>query len=227
MTANGFAAIGLGGVLAGANDKEVLDALDEIVVSKELARINWTRRIAYVAFDAGIADNPQVALGAARLALGLQRAGADVRFVSIPYYHPQDSDPVAGKIWSKHDQGPDDYIARCGVESFRKLVEHAVPADPIARISQAAALPNKTEAVAQPARRASHAGHAPRGRRAAHRPGSRDGQGRWRQQAVRSRGRVHLRRQTPTAGPGVRSGVEAEPPAHRRGRDHGHGLQTP
>lgn len=148
LTANGFPAVGLGGVLAGATDSEVLTALGEIVISKELARVNWAGRVAYVVFDAGISDNPQVALGAARLALGLQRAGADVRFVVLPYFHPTESDPESGNFWARTDQGPDDYVARFGVESFKKLIDVAVPADPIARIAQAAAAPNRTEAVA-------------------------------------------------------------------------------
>ncbi len=148
LTANGFPAVGLGGVLAGANDTEVLDALGEIALSKEMNRIKWAERLVYVVFDAGLADNPMVALGAARLALGLQREGADVRLVTLPYYHLQDSDPLAGKFWRREDQGPDDSIARNGVDAFRLLVQQAVPADPVARIAHAASGASRTEAVA-------------------------------------------------------------------------------
>jgi putative DNA primase/helicase len=147
LTGNGFPAIGLGGVLAGATDKAVLDSLGEVAISRELNRVNWKGRVAYVVFDAGITDNPMVAMGAARLATALKQAGADVRFVIMPFYHPQESDPEAGRIWSRSDQGPDDFLARNGVEAFQALVETAVPADPVARFGAALAHPNRNDAV--------------------------------------------------------------------------------
>ncbi|MFI5299086.1 MAG: DUF3854 domain-containing protein, partial [Polyangiales bacterium] len=140
LTANGFPAIGLGGVLAGATDKTTLDSIGKLALSKEMQRIKWTGRIAYVAFDAGLADNPLVALGAARLALGLQRAGADVRLVTIPFHHGQDApvtDAESFTLYSKTDQGPDDFVARKGVAAFKLLVGSAVSADPIARVVNA------------------------------------------------------------------------------------------
>ena len=151
LTAQGFPAVGLGGVLAGANDKEALDALGEITVSKELGRVLWRDRIAYVTFDAGITDNPMVALGAARLAIGLRREGADVRFVTIPHDHAQDSDLENGRFWCRTDQGPDDYVCRAGVEAFQQLVDAAVPADPLRRFAEAMVLQgtNRAEAVAR------------------------------------------------------------------------------
>ena len=148
LTALGMPAIGLGGVLAGATDKEVLDALDEIVLSKDMQTIKWTGRVTYVVFDAGLQDNAMVALGAARLSLALRREGADVRLVQLPPYHPTESDPENGKLYYKTDQGPDDYLVREGVEQFQKLVEAAVPADVIARVVAASAGSNRTADVA-------------------------------------------------------------------------------
>jgi predicted P-loop ATPase len=149
LAATGFPAIGLGGVLAGATEREVLDTLDEIVLSKDMQTIKWTGRTAYVVFDAGIHDNPMVALGASRLSLALLREGADVRLVQLPYYHPAESEPENGKVYFKTDQGPDDYLVREGIEAFQRIVEAAVPADVLARVSMAAAGANRTEAIAR------------------------------------------------------------------------------
>lgn len=148
LTANIGPAIGLGGVLAGATDTQVLDALGELVLCKEMQRIQWTGRLVYVVFDAGMQDNAMVALGAARVALALRHAGADVRLVNVPYAHPTETDAEAGKIIFPTDQGPDDFIARNGVPAFQRLVDAAVPADPVVRAFQASVGPNRTEAVA-------------------------------------------------------------------------------
>lgn len=135
LTANGFPAIGLGGVLAGATDKETLSTLGELVLAKELDTIKWAGRVVYVTFDAGISDNPAVALGAARLALALQRKEADVRFVIVPYAHPTDTDLDKGQVYFQNDQGPDDFLARNGAAEFQLLVDAALPADPCARVA--------------------------------------------------------------------------------------------
>lgn len=145
LTANGFPAIGLGGVLAGATDKETLSTLGELVLAKELDTIKWSGRVVYVTFDAGISDNPAVALGAARLALALQRKEADVRFVIVPYAHPTDTDLDKGQIYFQNDQGPDDFLARKGVAEFQLLVDAALPADPCARIAMITTISNRTE----------------------------------------------------------------------------------
>ncbi len=140
LSAHGFLAIGLGGVLAGAHAKDSLVALDEIVAHPELQRIRWNGRRVYIVFDAGLGGddapgNPMVALGAARVWRALSDLGADVHLVRIPYHHPQESDPEKGELWSPTDQGPDDFIARNGVEAFRRLVVAAVPADPQRRLA--------------------------------------------------------------------------------------------
>ena len=150
LSAHGFLAVGLGGVLAGAHSKEALEALDEIVAHPELRRIQWNGRKAYIVFDAGLgnddsAGNPLVALGAARVWKALSDLGADVHLVRIPYYHPQQSDPEQGQLWTPTDQGPDDFIKRNGVDAFRKLVAEAVPADPRRRLAEATAGCNPVE----------------------------------------------------------------------------------
>jgi predicted P-loop ATPase len=142
LCAHGYLAIGLGGVIAGGHDPVVLGGLREIVVHPELQRIRWKGRLVYVVFDAGVSDgdqpgNPMVALGAAYVAKALGDLGADVRLVRIPYYHPQQSNPEEGRFWTATDQGPDDYIARNGIELFKKLVDEAVVADPAARMQKA------------------------------------------------------------------------------------------
>ena len=149
LTANGFPAIGLGGVLAGATDKETLSTLGELALAKELDTIKWAGRVVYVTFDAGISDNPAVALGAARLALALQRKEADVRFVIVPYAHPTDTDLDKGQVYFQNDQGPDDFLARKGAAEFQLLVDAALPADPRVRVSLIATQSKREERSAR------------------------------------------------------------------------------
>jgi predicted P-loop ATPase len=142
LTAHGFLAIGLGGVVAGCHDKGELDALGEIVAHPELQRILCNGRRVYIAFDAGLGGddapgNPLVAMGAARVWKALSGLGADVWLVRVPYFHPQASHPEKGQLWNPTDQGPDDFIARNGADAFRALVDAAVPADPQRRLEVA------------------------------------------------------------------------------------------
>lgn len=140
LTAHGLPAIGLGGVLAGAHDKKALDGLGEIVASEELRRIRWRGRSAIIIYDAGLwnADdhpsNPMVALGAAYVARALLDLGATVTVARLPYAHSQESDPLAGKFCWAEDQGPDDYLARNGVDALKKIIAEAMPADPAERM---------------------------------------------------------------------------------------------
>jgi len=136
LSDNGWPAIGLGGVLAGAHDTEAKRDNEEIVASKEMTRIKWRGRKAYIVFDAGIANNPNVALGAAYIYEALRKLGAIVSIVRVPWMHPEDSDPVNGKFFSPTDQGPDDFIFRNGKEAFQKLIDESVPADPAERMRQ-------------------------------------------------------------------------------------------
>lgn len=140
LSEHGMPAIGLGGVVAGGHDREALAVLGEVVASKELRRIRWMtegplgpeRRRVYIVFDAGVTRNPQVALGAARVAFALQQEGADAWLVNIPHHRP-DLNLDTGAMYEEQDQGPDDYIARFGADALRALVEQAVPSDPVAR----------------------------------------------------------------------------------------------
>jgi P4 family phage/plasmid primase-like protien len=131
LTSNGFAAIGLGGVLAGLHDPVATREAGEVVASPEMQRINWRGRRAFIVFDAGICDNPSVAKGAAYAWRALRDLGADVYIVQIPMYHTSANDLENGVLWSAKDQGPDDFLARNGVEAFQALVNQAVPADPV------------------------------------------------------------------------------------------------
>jgi predicted P-loop ATPase len=141
LVSHGLPAIGLGGVLAGAHDRDALKQMHEIIAHPELRRLRWKGRQAFVVFDAGLSDhddhagNPNVALGAAYVAKALADLGADVRLVVVPYYHPQESDLDKGQVWWAEDQGPDDFIARNGFDAFRKLIDESVVADPVARMT--------------------------------------------------------------------------------------------
>jgi predicted P-loop ATPase len=135
LEAFGYPSIGLGGVLAGIHDVESAHQVHEILLHKDLKdQVDWRGRPAYVAFDAGQTTNPLVALGVAYCWLALSHAGASVRTVTLPYYHPADSEPESGKIWRREDQGPDDFLARNGREAFQALVDQAVATDPVERV---------------------------------------------------------------------------------------------
>jgi hypothetical protein len=133
LSAHGFPAVGLGGVVAGAHATDVLRYLQEIVAHPEMRRINWNGRRVFVVFDAGLSDNPNVAQGMAFTTIALQREGADVWLVRLPHERPDVDLEGDGRFFDLTDQGPDDFIARRGVDAFRALVDAAVPADPAAR----------------------------------------------------------------------------------------------
>lgn len=138
----GMPAIGLGGVLAGAHDKDALEGLGEVILHPMLRELNWNGRTVYIAFDAGLGGgdnpgNPLVALGAARTWKALSDTGANVRLIRLPYFHPQDSDIDRGILWQKEDQGPDDYIAREGAQAFKELMARAGSADPVKMVEAA------------------------------------------------------------------------------------------
>ncbi|MEI9948262.1 MAG: VapE domain-containing protein [Pseudomonadota bacterium] len=152
LEAAGFPAIGLGGVLAGMHDVEFAHQVSEILVNKDLKdQIDWRARPVYVVFDAGQTTNPLVALGVAYCWRALSREGALVRVVTLPYFHPADSDPENGKMWRREDQGPDDLLARQGCQALRSLIDQAVFADPVERVraimSSAAAARDKASQV--------------------------------------------------------------------------------
>lgn len=136
LRAHGFASVGLGGVLAGAHDRDALHDLGEVTAHPELRRINWQGRRAYLAFDAGQVENPLVALGLARTAHVLRGLGADVWVVTLPFGR-EDINLETGLMYTRTDQGPDDFLARNGLEAFNALVDQAVPACPVRRVQVA------------------------------------------------------------------------------------------
>jgi predicted P-loop ATPase len=143
LVSHGLPAIGLGGVLAGAHDRDALKQMHEVIAHQELRRLRWKGRKAFVVFDAGLTDhddhpgNPNVALGAAYVAKALSDLGAEARLVVVPYFHPQESDLDKGQVWRAEDQGPDDFIARHGFDAFTKLINESVSADPVIRMTEA------------------------------------------------------------------------------------------
>ena len=141
LSAHYLPAIGLGGVLAGCHDTDILSETREIVAHPQLRRILWRGRRVYVVFDAGMwasrtgDGNPLVALGAAYVWRSLSKLDADVRVVRIPYVHPEEWCPDDdGLPPGAEDQGPDDYLARNGGDALRARIEQAISADPKARV---------------------------------------------------------------------------------------------
>lgn len=135
LSCNGWPAIGMGGVLAGAHDKEAKEDNDEIIASEELQkRVKWGGRKVYIIYDAMLQTNPMVALGAAYLYEALRKLGASVWIVRLPILHPEDTNPELGKFYESKDQGPDDFMYHNGKEALQKLIDEAVPADPAARL---------------------------------------------------------------------------------------------
>lgn len=136
LRAHGFASVGLGGVLAGAHDRDALHDLGEVTAHPELRRINWQGRRTYMTFDAGQVENPLVALGLGRTAHLLRGLGADVWIVTLPFLR-EDINLDTGLMYTRTDQGPDDFLARNGLEAFNALVDQAVPACPVRRVQVA------------------------------------------------------------------------------------------
>jgi len=137
-------AMGLGGVMAGAHDRDILADMRDIVAHADLRRIKWDGRTAFVIYDAGMwasstgKGKPQVALGAAYTWKALAKLGADVRVVKIPYAHHQDWTPDSpGLPPEPTEQGPDDFLYRNGHEALHQRLSEAIPADPMVRVKQA------------------------------------------------------------------------------------------
>lgn len=116
-------AIGLGGASAGGHDKAAKEQ-KQIIQAHPFLR-EWValkgRRLT-ILFSASVATNPIVADGAALNYLALASAGAQVRFARLPFRA------------DGSDQGPDDLLARCGVQALRDVVDAAVPIAPIERV---------------------------------------------------------------------------------------------
>jgi hypothetical protein len=134
LSAAGIPAIGLGGVCAGAHDSQALADTREILAHPEIKRIDWHGRSALIYFDAGLATNPMVALGAARVWRVLSGLGARVLIVPLPFFRPHQADPDSGVIAFETDQGPDDILARVGLPG---ILIPAIAADPRQRMRDA------------------------------------------------------------------------------------------
>lgn len=116
LQGHGIHAIGLGGTgtcLTTDGDRRLNESWGALTVRG--------RRIVIV-FDSNRTTNPNVARDEARLAIALERAGADVRLAALPH-HPN------GEAW-----GPDDYLAHHGVAGLQAVIAAAVPADPVKRV---------------------------------------------------------------------------------------------
>lgn len=152
LTANGFPAIGLGGVEAGFSDREDWQKHRHLSVNKELARVDWRSREAVIVFDAGIQNNARVALGAAKLAAVLKDSGAIVRLALLPLVFMNDVSLDEAMVYEGCDQGPDDFLGRHGKDGpakLREIIAAAIPADPVERAK--AAMGIKKRAERQPA----------------------------------------------------------------------------
>ncbi len=113
LMSNGYPAIGLGGVLAGAHDSAALKELGEIMAHADLAEMPWhpdaAKRVVVSIFDAGQTSNPQVALGVAYAWQAFSSIGVTMRVGTLP----ENSDPK-NRTGKARDQGPDDFLARSG-----------------------------------------------------------------------------------------------------------------
>ncbi len=132
LVAAGFLGIGLGGVESGFFDKAHKDKTGEYVLHPLLRKyIAFAGRTVLIVYDANRATNPCVCRGEGNLARVLRAEGAAVRIVSLP---------LDGDV-----DGPDDYLAAHGVDSFKSLVDAATLADPV---EQACACTSKEAALA-------------------------------------------------------------------------------
>jgi DNA polymerase-1 len=120
----GLNTIGLGGVATTlTKDYSLNESWQSVAV---------TGRRVVIIFDAGRATNPAVARAEARLALVLEKAGANVSVAALPLRDD-------GK-----DQGPDDFVAANGATALSQVIGAALPACPVKR---AACARTKSEAL--------------------------------------------------------------------------------
>lgn len=136
LTAHGYPAIGMGGVCAGAHDSAALKDTGEVLAHPEIRRIDWRSRTAVIAYDAGLANNPMVAMGAARVWRVLQGLGAIVQVLPVPFATMTSEDLERGIFFGDDDQGPDDLLYRKGLEG---LLVRTYSADPVSRVTEAVA----------------------------------------------------------------------------------------
>jgi DNA polymerase-1 len=120
----GVPAVGLGGVATTL----VTTKSGERRLNDSWQGVTVRGRTVIIAMDAGRASNPEVARAEARLAQALARAGAQVLVAALPLNADGE------------DQGPDDFLAARGPQALWAVLNAAVPADPVARATEVAAL---------------------------------------------------------------------------------------
>jgi DNA polymerase I-like protein with 3'-5' exonuclease and polymerase domains len=123
MVAAGVEAVGLGGTGTTLTPKGEEHRLNDSWPS-------MTGRDVIALFDAGRANNPNVARDEARLLRALKLAGASVRVAALP--------PGA----NGGDQGPDDFLAAKGPAAVWTVLQGAVAGDPLQRVQDVIALNN-------------------------------------------------------------------------------------
>jgi putative DNA primase/helicase len=88
-----------------------------------MARIAWQGRDVFIVFDSDRETNAQIRDAESRLALQLQRRGANVKIVHIPPGQP-DADGNASKV------GLDDFLVAQGAAALRELIANATDPEP-------------------------------------------------------------------------------------------------
>jgi DNA polymerase-1 len=120
LTAAGLRAVGLGGtpttLTTGDDPRRLNDSWKRIAVKD---------REFVILFDSNRMTNAGVAHDERALAHALELGGGSVKIAALP---PSPTD----KSW-----GPDDFLAACGAEALKEVIEHAFVADPIARAQSA------------------------------------------------------------------------------------------
>lgn len=117
---HGLAAIGLGGVATTLKSKH-----GRLRLNDSWSPVPLKGRPVTIVFDAGRAFNPDVARAEARLAQALELEGAQVSVTALP------------SLDDDEDPGPDDYVAREGLDALQLVLDDRVPANPIARLDAA------------------------------------------------------------------------------------------
>lgn len=116
LQAQGIDAVALGGT------PTCLTTDSDRRLNESWRALNLSKRVVVIVFDSNRRTNCHVARDEARLAMALERAGAEVKLANLP--HRSD-----GEAW-----GPDDFLVQYGADELRKVIADAVAADPIRRV---------------------------------------------------------------------------------------------
>ena len=121
LTANGFPAVGLEALRLASTMPSSGRSPSNLSSIRSWQGQSWRGRKAVVVYDAGIQNNPHVALGAAKLSHVLKNSEAAVRIAIIPLVVAKDLSIDEAVTYEATNQGPDDYLARHGEEGPAKL----------------------------------------------------------------------------------------------------------